>query len=379
MQADKGIYVDIQLFNGWSVGTKSDLNPNPWQYHPYNIANNINGINGDTNNDGNGYELNTLYIPTITEYQESYVKKVIDTVNDFDNVLYEICNEAESNSQDWQYHMINLIKGYEATKPKQHPVGMTVEYPGGSNLELFNSPADWISPNDTGGYKENPPAANGSKVVIADTDHLWGLGGDRFWAWKSFTRGLNLSYMDCYTADTLGCPISRNDPVRLSLLSNMGHIRSYADEIDLLHMTPQGSLSSTEYCLASPDGGEYIVYLPYGGSVTVNLIKTNGALSVEWFNPNTGVIMLGESINGGASRSLTAPFDDGDAVLYLYRANGDINNDGILNLADAVLALSVAVGMDSPETVYKDADVNRDGAIGLAEAVYALQYAADLR
>ena len=38
-------------------------------------------------------------------------------LNDLDNVLYEISNESPGNSQDWQYHMINLIKGYEATKP----------------------------------------------------------------------------------------------------------------------------------------------------------------------------------------------------------------------------------------------------------------------
>jgi len=195
----QGIYVSVMLFDGWSIDDKGTGPGNAWPGHPFNAANNINGINGDANNNGMGEETHTLQLPAITPLQEAYVRKVIDSVNDLDNVLYEISNESPSNSQAWQYHMINYIKSYEATKPKQHPVGMTVEYPGGNNAELFASPADWISPNDNGGYKDAPPAADGSKVVILDTDHLWGsTGGDRQWMWKSFTRGYNPIFMDCY-------------------------------------------------------------------------------------------------------------------------------------------------------------------------------------
>src|SRR5216683_6591573 len=82
---------------------------------------------------GGGTSFHTLADPTIVGYQEDYVRKVVDTVNDLDNVLFEICNECNKNSTEWQDHMINFIKAYEATKPKQHPVGMTVTYPGGAN------------------------------------------------------------------------------------------------------------------------------------------------------------------------------------------------------------------------------------------------------
>jgi hypothetical protein len=44
------------------------------------------------------------------------VRKVIDTLNDLDNVLYEITNETAIYSEDWQYHNIRYIKEYEATK-----------------------------------------------------------------------------------------------------------------------------------------------------------------------------------------------------------------------------------------------------------------------
>ena len=63
----------------------------------------------------------------------------------------------------------------EKKKPKQHPVGMTFQYKGGSNKTLFDGPADWVSPNPEGGYRDNPPASGGQKVVVTDSDHLWGI------------------------------------------------------------------------------------------------------------------------------------------------------------------------------------------------------------
>jgi len=49
-------------------------------------------------------------LPATTSLQETYVRKVIDTVNDLDNVLYEITNETAIFSKDWQYHMVKYIK-----------------------------------------------------------------------------------------------------------------------------------------------------------------------------------------------------------------------------------------------------------------------------
>jgi hypothetical protein len=146
MAGDRNIYVSIMLFNGWSNAAKKGKYAynNPWLGHPFNRNNNINGIDGDPSNDESGLEIHTLQIPKITAIQERYVRKVIDTVNDLDNVLYEISNESDGGPPctAWQYHMIEAIKAYEATKPKQHPVGMTAESPNGTNAALLNSPAD---------------------------------------------------------------------------------------------------------------------------------------------------------------------------------------------------------------------------------------------
>ena len=180
----RGIYVSVMLFQGWDVETKG-RKTNPLDAHPFNKRNNANGVDGDPSGTGEGMDLHTLKIPAVTRLQEDYVRKVLDTLNDLDNVLYEISNESHGGSVEWHYHMINFIHEYEKKKPKQHPVGMTFLWSDkyrGSNEDLFESPADWVSPNpeakDGYNYAYNPPPADGRKVVLLDTDHLWGLGGD---------------------------------------------------------------------------------------------------------------------------------------------------------------------------------------------------------
>jgi hypothetical protein len=328
LAGERGIYVSIMLFDGWSIEKSKGrfADNNPWRGHPFNSSNNINEIDGDTNNDNSGEETHTLTVPEINAIQEAYIRKVIDTVNDLDNVLYEISNESHNNSEPWQFHLIDFIKNYEAGKPKQHPVGMTATWPGGYNPDLFESAADWISPNNGDGrYLADPPVADGSKVILADTDHLCGVCGDREWVWKSFTRGENVIFMDGYDGAGYGVGgdgFNPNDPTWVSARLNMGYTLRYANRMNLAAMTPQPNLASTGYCLAYPGGtqAQYLVYSPSGGNVTVDLLGASGDLVAEWLNPADGSVHGGGKTIGGGNRTFLPPFG-GDAVLYIYSAN----------------------------------------------------------
>ena len=307
---ERNIYAAVMLFEGWGLQRLEE----GWINHPFHPDNNINGINGDLNGDGYGLEVHTLAETAITSIQENYVKKVIETVNDLHNVLYEISNENHPPSTDWQYHMIDFIHEYEMGKPFQHPVGMTFQFKGGSNQTLFDSPADWISPNAEGGYRDNPPAATGEKVIITDTDHLWGIGGNQQWVWKSFLRGMNPIFMDPYDTKVLKGRYHPEwvEPIRKS----MGYTLDYAQRMNLINMKPDTNLASSRYCLAER-GKEYLVYLPEGNEVSLNLTDASGNLTVEWFNPNTGETILQGKIQGGHVPVMKSPFGDDDAVLYL--------------------------------------------------------------
>jgi hypothetical protein len=324
---NRGIYVSVMLFRGKSVEPE-----NSWNGHPYHRSNNINGVDGDPNNDGLGLEVQQLSVSGITALQKAYVKKVIDTLNDLDNVLYEISNESRQTvgNTNWQYHFIDFIHSYEANKPKQHPVGMTMQSPYGTNEILFSSNADWISPNDVDGYRNDPPAASGKKVIIADIDHIWPqtFYDKERWAWKSFIRGLHPILMDwCpwygnLIPDKLTC--AEQDIMR----AQMGQTLAHAERMTLASMAPSTSLCSTAYCLANP-GKEYLVYQPGSGSFTVNLQA--GTYNYSWFNPSTGSGVANGSLNASTgSHSFTPPFS-GPAVLYLESSRGITPIDCHLN------------------------------------------------
>jgi uncharacterized protein DUF6298/collagenase-like protein with putative collagen-binding domain len=303
---EQGIYVMVMLFQGFSIEPKGTYVANSWTGHPLNARNNVNGIDGDSNRNGSGEEVHTLGNPIITAQQETYVRKVIDTLNDLDNVLYEISNESHESSVQWQYHFINFIQEFEQGKPKQHPTVMTFlldpgRPTGKEDAELFSSPADAVSPGPGRNheYKSDPPPADGAKVIISDTDHLWGVGGDQAWVWKSYLRGHNPIFMDPYEG-----PDQKWDRAR----ENMGHTLRYARRVDMAAMVPLGNLASTGYCLAS-QGSNYLVYLPQGGTVTLDLSAASGLLTAEWFNPTTGYAFQGGSVLGGSVQTFESRFD----------------------------------------------------------------------
>jgi len=197
-------------------------------------------------------------------------------------------------------------------------VGMTALFPNGNNDVLFASHADWIAPE---GSTNAPDPADDRKVIIDDTDHLCGVCGDEAWVWKSFTRGRNPVLMDPYdgTYPITSAPYDATDPRWERIRVNFGYARAYANRINLVAMVPHGELASTGYCLANAvaQGASYLVYLPAGGTVSVDVSAASGTLSVEWFDPSLNQTNVGSTVTGGSVVSLTAPAT-GDAVLYLH-------------------------------------------------------------
>jgi CubicO group peptidase (beta-lactamase class C family) len=324
---DRGIYVGIMLFQGFSVSRKSqNRKETPWAYHPMNRANNVNHIDGDIDGDGEGYEVHELEIPEVTRIQEAFVRKVVDTVNDLDNVIYEISNECHGESTEWHNHMIDLIQDYEQDKPLQHLVWMSFQWDGlkgpGTNRNLLQSPAEIISPGkrgQRGNYAEDPPVADGTKIVIVDSDHVNATDLERVdWAWKCFTRGLHPIFMDDPPVQgAVGHPRFTNIEAAARTRATLGQILHFARRIDLSAMRPTDDPDecSTRYCLRNP-GVEYLIFQPADDIIEVKIPP--GTYRYEWFSPVTGeTIDMGRRVVS-EERSRFAPPGDPSIVLHLH-------------------------------------------------------------
>jgi hypothetical protein len=362
---ERGIYVGVMFFDGWAL----HLSPAPdcVEGHPFHAANNVNGVGIGSIVD---YQVAPLD-PRVQELQEAYVRKVVDTLHDLPNVLWEVANESSGggtvdpgfaqmlgqegtpewgDSTAWQYWVIDLVKRHETELGyDRHPIGMTMQFPVPEqtkvNDPLLASRAEWISPGyddeifAAGGHPmapgspasrwfDNPPTADGRKVVLSDTDHYAPGSGDALWAWKAFLRGHHPILMDFGLIGGIDpADPSPGDPMSYAALEParhaMGDTRRFADRIDLVDMQPRADLSPTGYALADP-GQEYLILQPTEGADPLTVMLEPGTYSVEWFSVQRRETSSAEprAAEHPAATTLTPPPDMiGPAVVHLRKVN----------------------------------------------------------
>jgi hypothetical protein len=360
----RGIYVAVMLFDGWAL----HLSPAPdhVEGHPFHAANNVNGV-------GIGSILDYQVLPLdprVQQLQEAYIGKVVDTLHDQPNLLWEVANESSGggkvdpafaealglpataewgDSTAWQYWVIDRVRQHEEERGyDRHPIGMTMQFPVPTqtkvNAPLFDSRAEWISPGyddevfADGGHPmapgspqsqwlEDPPAADGRKVVISDTDHYAPGLGDALWAWKSFLRGHHPILMD-YGIIGGGNPSdpSAGGPMSYAALEParyaMGDTLRFANRMNLIETQPRGELSSTGYALANP-GAEYLILQPSATADPFTVRLAPGTYTAEWFGVDSRqTTEAGQvTVERDEPLSFTAPSAKTEpAVLYLRRA-----------------------------------------------------------
>jgi hypothetical protein len=258
----RGVYLSVMLFELYGFLDGEEVNGQRlWEGNPFNSANNVNGLDVDRNHNRLGEEFFSLDDPELVKLQKAYVEKMVDTLNDLDNVLWEICNEAPAEAMPWQYEMLRHLKAYERQKPKQHVVLLSPGgwKPGGWTLhpeaKFLESDADCIATANGWIDRDNPKVYQINKPVIFDLDHVAPENHDPSLVWKAFTRGYHYSLYDHPFEqpqhESLAWQVVRANIQQTRLLSV--RVR------DLARMQPRPDLASTGFCLAY-EGQEYILY-----------------------------------------------------------------------------------------------------------------------
>lgn len=307
LAGERGLQVIVMLFNGWSLHDNGE--GDPWPFHPFHRDNNRNGIDGDPDGRGDGRDVHTLRVAAVTRLQERYAARVTAAVGDLPHVLWEVSNESPGSSAAWQRHIATHLRALDLAAGRWRPVGITSCFPGGDNRELFEGPADWVSPNRKGGWMRTPPPADGRKVVLLDTDHLWGIGGDAAWVWRATLRGHQVLYMD---------PLDE-DPAREAARHAMGVARRLVESLDLASTEPRPDLASSGCCLADhTPGAERLLAWAPRGLLRLDLRGFSGQLAAEWAHHVTGETRPATDLPAGTRHRLRSPFA-GASVLRLSR------------------------------------------------------------
>ena len=148
----KGIVVEYVFFTPyWSMDDKKTPLPNMWARSPLNITNSINNVGATASWDNDGYDMvwdvrAGNHNDGLTPYMGDMVTKVVQELNEFDNVIFQPCIECykgdgNGGNSDPAVTMETVFEDYINSKiavqdtPKKHLISQNRDNAWGHNQE----------------------------------------------------------------------------------------------------------------------------------------------------------------------------------------------------------------------------------------------------
>jgi hypothetical protein len=303
----RGIQLQPIMMDAWML-KHAEL----WKLHAFQRDNNINGVDGDPARTGTGTDgahgFCSLGNPGAMKYQKALVRKIVETINGFDNVRYEIANE-NYYSAEWELALCDYIQEIEKAMPRKH-LTMRRDLPLHSDVVQRWEPALVRRGMLARRVLRQP--------LIFDTDWTINKNDDEVRAamWTALVSGGHFDYMDDALEYRLGKPYY--DP-RAALHKQIDFAAAFMKRITPWEMMPDDALVRSGYAFALASTNQLAAYLPHGGVVTLDLTRLTGALQGSWFNPRDGGYSESFSVEGGRTHEFKAPDENDWGLLLRHR------------------------------------------------------------
>lgn len=337
--AQRKIIVEINLFCTFYEDSM-------WKASPLNAANNVNGAGNVPRS-----EVLSMQHRDLLAVEDEFVRKMVNEVNSFDNLYFEICNEPYWGKvqPEWQRHISALITETENRLPKKHLISENIA--NGSmrivnpdpNISVFNfhysRPPESVGLN----YELDRVIGNNETGFDGQADATYRVQG---WAFLAAGGALynNLDYSFAVGHEAGDYQYGPKTPGggSAALRRQLGVLARSFEELDLERLHPAGSLIGLEsndstkmYGLAAPDE-QYIAYLyrpkiesgqkPHfvldekTAASQVSLDLSSGNYEVIWLDPKTGSVLKHYVVKQtDRKRTLTSPAYSEDIVLKIQR------------------------------------------------------------
>ena len=339
--AEHNIIVEVTLFS-------SIYRDAHWDICPQNPVNNIN-IAGELNRK----DAQTLNNGELLSYQVSFVRKMVQELNDYDNFFFEIQNEpwsdhavpvyniinkedlnvgdwtfkadfADGASMAWQEKIASVISEEEAGLPKQHLIAQNytnfrASIPEvGEHISIINFHYAWPDAalwnyhyNKVLGFDESGFAGTGDQVYRRQAWQFMLSGGGLF---NNLDYSFFVGHEDGLGKNNAPGGGSKDLRFQLRVLSEFLHsfsLEQMFPDLDCIHNSP----GLIPYVLS--DGkGSYAVFLRTTGteSATLALETGDGSFLVQELN----------TLSGSYSDPLTITAKDGLLNLELLIPQGEL-------------------------------------------------------
>ena len=354
------IIVEVCFFNA--------MYPSSWNLQILNSANNIQGVGNLTNCN----DFQTLKDSMLVLHQDAYITKIVQELNNFDNVIFEICDEpgisgtSPSDFKPWLEHHVLTINKAESTLPKKHLIGQQITFAsnggdisGNSNVNiLIGQYVRYVTyGRQEGGlavldkwYSYDKPAELNETNWYPLWYHGDKIGASRVEAWEFIVGGgasfnqLNGLYTNSNPTGT-GKEGNQLQNIMLNLrnfIESFDFVKMHRDTSTVVGGVPVGSYS---HCISEP-GKQYAFYIHHSvlkdsgasyqvtpGKYTENLAFNlpAGQYTAEWVNPNSGKMLTRQIFSHkGGIKTLTTPTYSVDMALRIK-----------LNLSEKVPTVSI--------------------------------------
>jgi hypothetical protein len=332
---DRNVIVDIAFFNG--------MYTDRWAYQALYHTNNIQGVGTCVFN-----EVQTLRDSALALRHEAYVKKITEEVNEFDNVVFDICDEPFQDGcppdlyHPWISKMIEAVRSVESSLPKKHLIAQTIDshtrggpgdFSADPRVNVLENEYTWGIANLDKEYVHNKP------MVLIETAYYPQYDGDkiaasRVEAWE-FLVGGGAAFMQLnglYTILNPGGAGAENS----KLLAQLKVLKNFIQGFDFVRMRQDTSLLAggvpAEAFVRdiSEPGKQYAFYIHhsrYGcwfwepmkigacytvvpGNYQEKLVMNiaAGTYNADWIDPATGtVIRTDHFTHDGGNRNFDTP------------------------------------------------------------------------
>lgn len=321
----RGIVVECVLFCPF-------YNPSLWTYSPMNAANNVNGV-GTVDST----ETYCLKEPKLTEIQLAMTRKVVEELNEFDNLYYEICNEPYFGgvTLEWQRLISSTIVETEKKLPKKHLIAQNIA----NGSQIVENPDPNVSIyNYHYAYPPDAVAQNYSLncVVGYDESGFNGDGDDKYRgdAWAFILAGggefNNLDYS--FTTEYETGIASQNAPGGGSpaLRKQLKILQDFMQTINFIAMKPSPSLltkiegeGNIQGWILAEEGKTYAAFLRNGHQAKIHFHAPAGKYKAEWINTITGQVDKAIDVNHGNGEIILESPEYIDGIALRLRRAGD--------------------------------------------------------
>ncbi|MEX1240117.1 MAG: cellulase family glycosylhydrolase [Cyclobacteriaceae bacterium] len=324
-EADKrNIIVELALFCPF-------YGDHQWQLSPMN---NINNINGAAPTDRTHvYTLDKS--ESLLAVQENLVKKIIRELKEYNNLIYEICNEPYFGgvTMEWQHHMATLIREEEMEDSHPHLISQNIA----NGSQKIENPHPSVSVFNF--HYATPPIAVGQNYhldkVIGDNETGFKGNADSTYrkeGWAFILAGgalynnLDYSFTQEREDGTFQYPATQPGGGSPALRKQLQTLHQYISGFEYLRMKPDTTLIlnqgefRTSHAL-SEQGRQYGIYIFGKGPIKLQLSIPEGTYDVEFMDPLTGKSKKSNALNANGTVEINTPPFQEDVAIKILRSS----------------------------------------------------------